>query len=217
MKYGALPKSLGIIEVDCKEMMFYQYLPIKMAGSCHLIFEERLLIFNSIILKASDDYVSDFGAEVYKETYIYLTAKHLYQSPSNSFNRMGYHSDGFRTYDINYIWSDKNPTVFNTSNFQLSPSDQLSLIEMEQQALAGNEYRFKENELLRLNEFNIHKVADVKESGMRTFLKISFSADKYDLIGNSHNYGLDYSWKMKPRNAERNIPQTQMDTPVRFK
>lgn len=30
MKYGQLPKSLGIFEVECKEMMFYQYMPIKL-------------------------------------------------------------------------------------------------------------------------------------------------------------------------------------------
>ena len=29
MRYGELPKPLGIFEVECNEMMFYQYLPIK--------------------------------------------------------------------------------------------------------------------------------------------------------------------------------------------
>jgi len=45
---------------------------------------------------------------------------------------------------------------------------------------------------------------------MRTFVKISFSKDKYDLIGNSHNYEMDYKWDMKERKEERNIPQTAL-------
>ena len=34
---------------------------------------------------------------------------------------------------------------------------------------------------------------------------------KYDLIGNSHNYLLDYDWQMKERKQERNIPQSVVD------
>jgi hypothetical protein len=46
---------------------------------------------------------------------------------------------------------------------------------------------------------------------MRAFLKVSISKDKYDLIGNSHNYLLDYDWQMKERKQERNIPQSVVD------
>ena len=62
--------------------------------------------------------------------------------------------------------------------------------------------------LVRINQYNVHRVADVTEDGMRAFLKVSFSKDKYDLIGNAINYDLDYNWKMKPRNITRNIPQS---------
>lgn len=64
--------------------------------------------------------------------------------------------------------------------------------EMEQQADSSNNVTYSENRLLRLNQFNIHQVAPVTSGGMRTFLKLSFSKDKYDLVGNSHNYLLDY-------------------------
>lgn len=43
---------------------------------------------------------------------------------------------------------------------------------------------------------------------MRAFLKVSFSKDKYDLLGNSHNYLMDYNWEMKARKEDRNIPQS---------
>lgn len=207
MKYGELPKDLGLHEVRCDEMMFYQYLPIKFPKSTIPIYEDRLKCFDKIIGTICCDFIGVFGLDRYVNSYVYLTAKRQFQTTGCSFNRGGYHSDGFMTDDINYIWSDKNPTVFNDSDFNISQDDNLSLLEMEQQALAINEVTFPENTLLRLNQFNIHKVADVNQSGMRTFLKVSISIDKYDLLGNSHNYLIDYAWYMRQRKQQRNVPQ----------
>jgi hypothetical protein len=124
---------------------------------------------------------------------------------------MDWHSDGFLTDDINYVWCDKYPTIFNDSNFKLTLNDNISMAEMKKQASPFNDVTYKENELLRLNQFNIHKVANVTDGGMRAFLKVSISKDKYDLIGNSHNYLMDYDWQMKERKQERNIPQSVVD------
>ena len=74
-----------------------------------------------------------------------------------------------------------------------------------------NEITFPDCTILRLDEYNIHKVNDRDYfEGMRTFVKVSFSQDNYDLEGNSHNYELNYYWKMKPRKIERNIPQSNL-------
>jgi hypothetical protein len=110
------------------------------------------------------------------------------------------------TDDINYIWSDCCPTIFNYSDFSLTQDHILSLEEMKSQALPSNNWLYKDNELLRLNQFNIHKVSQAKEPGIRCFLKVSFSKEKYNLLGNSHNYLLDYDWDMKLRKLERNHP-----------
>lgn len=209
--YSELPEVIGEIEIDCKEMMFYQYLPIKLKNDYPISLEKRLRIFNPLMKKCLDDFEENFGFNKIIESYIYLTVKRQYQTKNKSFNREGWHSDGFLTDDINYIWCDKNPTIFNTSDFQLTLDDHLSLKEMEDQALPENNFIFPENTLLRLNEFNIHKVNDVDiVEGMRTFVKVSFSKDKYDLEGNSHNYELDYNWEMKARKSERNIPQSTL-------
>ena len=211
MKYGELPILVETIELNqCREMMFYQYLPIKLAGSVHYSYERRLDYFIQIINVSVSDFIKQFGFDEYCKSYVYVTAKNGWVSPIQSFNRPGYHSDGFMTNDINYIWCDKFPTVFNTSLFDLTQDDSISLSEMESQALKHNEFQYKEFDLLRLNQFNIHKVCEISHGDFRTFLKVSFSKDKYDLIGNSHNYEIDYSWNMKPRNFERNIPQTEI-------
>lgn len=212
MIYGELPKLLGIFEVECNEMMFYQYLPIKMIKQTHPIYEERLRCFDKLIGAICCDYIGEFGLDNYVNSYVYLTAKHLYQMPDCSFNRTGWHSDGFLTDDINYIWCDKYPTIFNNTEFNLTLNDFLSMEEMEKQAKPLCNVTYGENRLLRLNQYNIHKVAPITEVGMRTFLKLSFSKDKYDLIGNSHNYLIDYNWEMKNRKEHRNIPQSILNS-----
>jgi hypothetical protein len=206
--YGELPKALGRFDVECKEMMFYQYLPIKMPTEMHPIYERRLKCFDNLVIAICHDFIDEFGLDAYLASYVYMTAKFMYQLQNCSFNRTGYHSDGFMTNDINYVWCDKNPTVFNSAEFVLTMDDSISLAEMEQQAKPESEVTYPENTLLRLNQFNIHKVADIQEAGMRAFLKVSFSNDKYDLLGNAHNYLLDYGWEMKTRKPERNIPQS---------
>lgn len=208
MEYGDLPVQIAEFHIKCNEMMFYQYLPIKMIFSDDVRLEPRLECFDPIIRQICDDFIKVFGKLEYTNHYIYLTAKHQYQIANTSFNRMGYHSDGFMTDDINYIWSDANPTIFNESEFHLTLDDKISLGQMESQAMVGNQVIYSDNTILRLNQFNIHKVNESDFNGMRTFLKISFSKDKYDLVGNSHNYLHDYDWEMKSRQSERNIPQT---------
>lgn len=208
MKYGQLPKSLGVHHIQCHEMMFYQYLPIKLISDTVPVLEDRLKCFNDVIGVVCCDFIGDYGLNRYVDSYVYLTVKHLYQYPNGSFNRPGWHSDGFMTDDINYIWSDKFPTIFNNGHFDLLMDDKDSLIQMEEQAIDGNNVTYRECELLRLNQFNIHKVAPITHGSMRTFLKISFSKDKYDLIGNSKNHLLNYNWQMKPRSESRNIPQS---------
>lgn len=207
-KYGQTPKHLGVYSVDCKEMMFYQYLPIKMAGTYAVNVPKQLDIFRQLLTKIENDFIDNYGMTLLKEVYIYVSAKYLYQPRGISYNRPGFHCDGFMTDDVNYIWSDKFPTIFNVGTFNLTQDDKVSIEEMEQQAISNNNISYLNNSLIMLDQYNVHKVGDVTEADMRTFLKVSFSKDKYDLEGNAHNYLIDYQWDMKPRQPQRNIPQS---------
>lgn len=207
-KYGSPPKTIGHYTVETDEMFFYQYLPIKMKGSLFTSkYENRLKCFDNLIFSAGSDFIEDFGIEKFMDSYVYLTAKRLYQSGGCYFNRVGWHSDGFMTDDINYIWSDKIPTIFNLTSFKLSQDDNVSMLEMDQQADLNKNVLYENNTLLRLDQYNIHKVNESNFCDIRTFVKISISSDKYDLKGNSKNYNLDYDWIMRDRKKDRNIPQ----------
>ncbi|MGB2525649.1 hypothetical protein [Flagellimonas sp. SN16] len=207
MKYGKLPKYIGLFDVDINEMMFYQYLPIKLQGMVEPVLEQRLKPFSELIGAALCDFVADYGLERFHKSYVYLTAKYMYESKGCSFNRKGYHSDGFLTDDINYIWSDCKPTVFNFSKFNLTLDDHLSMKEMDEQADEEKIETYPDNSLLRLDQFVIHRCSNIEREGMRKFLKISVSKDRYDLKGNAINPLLKYKWEYRDRKKERNIPQ----------
>jgi hypothetical protein len=210
MEYGDKPKVIGTYDADIREMMFYQDMLIKMPGTTHPVIEQRLNCFSKIIGAAVCDFIADYGLNAFNDVYVYISAKHLFIPKGKPFNRPGWHADGFLSEDINYIWSNNFPTVFNFSKFNLPLDDKLSMEAMDQQALPENNYQYPVNTLLRLNQYNIHRVADADTSGMRGFIKVTFSADKYDLQGNTHNYMIDYDWDMKPRAADRNIPQSKL-------
>jgi hypothetical protein len=203
--YNQLPKVIGQFNVNIEEYFTYTYLPVKFPGMTEPVFEKRMGVFAKLIGVAACDFIGSFGLDRYIESYVYITAKHMYQKET-PFNRPGYHSDGFLTDDISYIFSNSQPTIFNSGPFFLSNDDKKSLDEMKSQSKIENELTYPDNTLLRLNQFVIHKVGK-PVVGPRIFFKMCFSKDKYDLAGNSHNFLLDYEWQMRPRSPERNVPQ----------
>jgi hypothetical protein len=199
MKYGTKPQLIGTFILNCKEMMFYQYLPIKLAYESAIRLPERLRVFKPLVDAALE-------IEFTVDKYIYLTAKYIYATPDNLGNRGGWHSDGFGTEDINYIWCDKFPTEFCIQDFNLSDDHERSMIEMEQQVNPANIIQYTPYQLLKLTPANIHRCPIISEGGFRAFVKISISTEKYNLVGNSHNYLLDYEWEMFEREMVRNHP-----------
>lgn len=201
MKYGAKPLIIGTFDIQCKEMMFSMYLPIKMNDSLWIKYPENMRVFKPLI-----DAVLEHEMKHIESKYIYLTAKHIYATPDNVGNRAGYHSDGFGTDDINYIWTNKYPTVFCVQDFDLSSDCALSMQQMEEQAKPENEITYPVNTLLKLDQGVIHRTPTITEGGMRTFVKISVSSEKYNLIGNAINPLFDYDWDMYDRSEVRNHP-----------
>lgn len=197
MRYGNAPQVLGQFQVDCQEMLFVQYLPIVFPHEA-LKLPPNLECFASLVqavlpLVGNDDY-------------LYITAKMGYSSNNCSFNREGWHSDGFGTPDLNFIWSDSSPTEFCIQEFDLSQDCSVSMVEMQQQVRSENVITYSDCTLLQLDSSVIHRVNPVQQDGPRTFCKLSISKEKYNLKGNAHNYLFDYSWDMKNRSVQRNHP-----------
>jgi len=200
--YGEPPEVLAeeiLVDLvkDKVEMCFYQYLPIKMAGALeNFHIPPQLEWIKRFIPYLTFDPHTDF---------IYVSVKHLFVTPDNMGNRPGWHTDGFGSDDVNYIWADRFPTQFALQKFKLSDDHVKSLQELEEQVKPENIFPYGANAFIRIDKYNVHR-PPVMGTGFRTFLKFSVSKNRYNLQGNSHNYLIDYDWEMVPRGAVRNHP-----------
>jgi hypothetical protein len=203
--YGAAPVDLGLVDISPVEMMFWLYCPIKLEGSWVASIPPNLQQFAPLVLAAAQN-----CGERWIRDYVYLTAKTLWCSPDNPGNRPDWHSDGFLTDDLNYIWFDANPTVFWESDEHVSfiADHHASLAEMEAvcEPDVARHRRYPLKHLLRLDQTVMHKVDTNITAGVRTFVKISVSKDRYDLKGNSINHELAPDWAYQDRAEQRNHP-----------
>lgn len=202
MTHNIAPRKLvDSLKIDCEEMLFYLHMPIKLADSSLLRLPKRLECFLGMV----DICREDFNDEHFDHDYnIYLTVKSLYVTPEYIGGREGWHIDGFGTNDKTYIWSDKLETEFCVKEFNLSDDCDYSLIEMERQAHEDFVFTFGEGALLALDTRHVHRCPKADKVMRRTFAKITFSKDRFDLKGNSHNHLLDYDWPMFDRKEDRN-------------
>ena len=202
MKCGNLPKSLGVVDINPTEMMFWLYCPIKIPyGQIYL--PDNLDQFKPIIERViQNEYVGS--------SYMYITAKTLYVEGNNIGNRPGWHIDGFGTDDTNFIWYDRAPTEFVQGDFNISDDCEKSMIEMEQIGNVNNHITYNPHTLLALDNTVIHRSPVNFSSGMRSFVKVSVSPNLYDLEGNSKNHKLNLNIDYKKRRDERNHPSTSI-------
>ena len=201
--YGLQPSYMGVVDLDVTEFMYWLYCPIK-APHTGFHIPAQLEQFWPLVEKTLH--------VAYPKEYIYITAKRLWVTPDSPGNRPGWHSDGFMTNDCNFVWSDSNPTLFWEPQqcVDLTQDHKVSLDEMHEYA-ENNPQEWKtypNKSLLFLDQYCIHRVADVKEAGMRTFVKISVSENKYDMEGNSKNEPITKDWKYTKRKPERNAPSS---------
>lgn len=222
MRYGNLPTDLGLVDINPTEMMFHMYMPISIPGSDQICVPEHMEMFMPIITN-----VKQHDYERFKNEYVYLTAKTLWVNDKFIGNRPGWHSDGFGSNDINYVWTDRAPTDFlhivrhpsgwmNCNDYTFHFDDNqpnacerfyeaCSLVEGQVGDTAAIKH-YPDKHLLKLDPSVIHRSPVNFEAGMRSFVKVSISPDAYNLKGNATNYLLPMDWKYATRQVERNHP-----------
>jgi hypothetical protein len=216
--YGAAPVDLGEFKLDTSEMMFWLYLPIKMPGEVWTMVPAQLDKYLRLITAVRDDVYLSYGGNKWDDSYVYLSVKITHVTPDAPGNRPGWHSDGFLTEDLNYIWADRNPTEFfiTRNPYPVAADHAESLRQFQVIAdptmLYGTERleHAKVNHLYRLDQTHIHRVSKNVESGKRAFLKVSISDKPYVQLGNSINHHpllIDHPRPTVERQAERNCPQ----------
>lgn len=208
-KYGNLPEIIGRIELPTEEMMLWLYCPISVKGDVHNYTPSNLQKYEPLL----EIIKNDLGVDVYKDKYVYLTVKTTFINALEYTNRPGWHSDGFMTDDINYVWYNGSPTEFVELDelVSFSADHLVSMGEMEAvcDAVEGKR-RYPSGLLLKLDESVLHRPTQALSSGMRTFIKVSVSDHKYEHLGNSVNHLLtDVINPCKFRGMNRNCPVTE--------
>lgn len=208
-KYGNAPVDVGLCDLlPFNEVMYYLYLPLKLAGQEKIgALEHRLRPIAPLLLAI----YNTVGKEAWVENNIYVTAKRMFCGQGSTPNRPGWHADGFGTDDLNFIWYDCVPTIFNVGDhFNITEDHVTSLVEFDEQATArpDRDVVYPVRHLLRLDSSVVHRVADTPaDQVMRTFIKISLSKDAYNLKDNSRNPDLKTGWQYHDRAMVRNHPQ----------
>jgi hypothetical protein len=192
------------------EMMAYLCFPLWIPGS-RMVLEPRLEKFRPLINAACDQ---ECGA--YNEwDYAYITAKTLFVGPNTTGNHPGWHCDGYGTGGVNYVWCDSSPTIYNrcgkfnkiSANREEAPRQLNEIAE----ANLDDVYDLGTHNLVLHTDRVVHHAPKIWVPGVRTFVKISFSQHKFNLAGNTRNYGLNYDWTLFERGSERNMENKLAD------
>lgn len=200
---NSLPEVMGNYSIKEMYGTYVLYMPIKMKRSDIYIPENFEGIGLGDLLQRI---LNTEGHYNLKNKYVYLSFETSYVEANKSQKRPGWHIDGFLSDDINYLWYSNSPTIFNSGKFELSQDHSSSIQEMNEQALEENNVVYPNGTLLRLDNKVVHKAQVAETSGVRTFVKISISDNKYNLKGNTRNPLLNYNWEMYDRSEVRNHP-----------
>lgn len=209
------PVSLGKFILTNKEYMQYLYLPIYFPEFPNDIYgDPRVAFLVPLIEVAAEDFRDKVGEKSFVEHYLYITVKQTFVAKDTHHNRPGFHSDGFQTEDVQYIYFDKFPTEFLIGEYEVPDHDDLSMEAFNEYARIAHKKGEKDAfflpepfHLYRIDKNNIHRTTPATSDGVRTFVKITFSRHRYAQEGNSYNYEApDYNWDLKPRSVDRNQP-----------
>ena len=198
-------------------------LPIYMPGQGWRIPEE-LKQFEEVINMAVNHEclcLHDFE----KDHYVYITVDQGFVEPHNSQRRPGFHADSYLKIDTTkssflpilvdhvYIAYDSCPTIFAEGPFDIKnnayPEDVMTVLKyFEKTAINTNKYFYPDYTLLRVDPYCVHDagINELDETIFRTFVKISFSKNKYAHLGNAHNNLFIYEW---PLTLRKNVSYTK--------
>ena len=206
--HSTIPKGINAeYDVESLEFCNVVYMCIKQAGISEYSIPDNLKeLVDSVI---SDIYT--LSPELYDNDwtkYCYLTIKKMYVQPNSYGNREGFHIDGFLSDQENFIWSDceATPTEVSIGKFELSNNHETSLTEMMAQASYNFTEQLKPFNLYDMNQSIVHRPTKnlSNEAILRTFIKVTYSKELFNCVGNAWNYKLPHIKPSVKRNQNRN-------------
>lgn len=202
--HSQVPVHLGQYEFILPEVMYYLYLPVLMRSErpASLRLPRNVECCRELIISA----IAFAGS--FKPDYVYLSARKGWASPDNPLNRPGWHSDGFLTQDLNFVWWEGPGTRFAVQDFVVDENHVTSLLQFDEQVKEENVVSvLRQHGLYAMDQSHVHSTPLIEPPGcMRSYVKVSLSNERYNLENNSHNYLFDYCWPLSVRHQVRNDP-----------
>lgn len=208
MIHSQIPKGIEAkYDVDELEFCNIVYMCIKDKGCSEYQIPNNLECVVSEVIAG----IYELAPELYDNDwtkYCYLSIKKQYVQPNTYGNRSGFHIDGFKSDQENFIWGDcsATPTEVVIGNFLLSDDHEKSLDEMDIQSSKWFKYQLNTNTLYYMDQNCVHRptVNKTNESVLRTFIKITFSKELFNCFGNAWNYKLPHIKPNVHRKETRN-------------
>lgn len=200
-------KSIELKLTNDFEFCNHTYMCIKQKGMSEYQIPDNLQSVVDPILAG----VHELSSHLYENDWLYncyLTIKHEFVNPGSIGNRPGWHIDGFLSDQYNFIWCDALPTEICQNNFELTLDHKISLQEMLIQSAGNNAFHLglSSNVLYELNQHCVHRptVNKTSKAILRTFIKVTFSKEDFNCIGNAWNYKLPHIKPHVSRSENRN-------------
>lgn len=203
-----LPTGIPLqINTSTMDYCNHAFMCIKQEGSSEYSVPDNLQFLVQEILSG----IYDLSEYLYNNDYrynCYLSIKHEYVHGGSIGNRPGWHIDGFKSDQHNFIWYDCIPTEVCTGSFNLTNDHDISLDEMDYQAIDNDKFNhaLPINTLYEMNQECVHRPTYNKmdKAVLRTFIKITYSKEQFNCIGNAWNYKLPHIRMTAHRNNHRN-------------
>lgn len=206
--FSKIPNGV-VSNYDVSELEFCNivYMCIKQKGSSEYSIPDN--ITNLVDTVLADIY--SLSPDLYKDDwtkYCYITIKKQYIQPNTLGNRDGWHIDGFKSDQENFIWSDREetPTEVCIGEFNLTNDHDKSLTEMLEQSSQMVSQQLKSNMIYNMDQSCVHRptINNTNTAVLRTFIKVTFSKELFNCYGNAWNYKLPHIKPTVNRKNNRN-------------
>lgn len=210
---GNDPWDLGDLAIpDWDEFMFVQDMPISLPGG-GVVLPNNLKFAAPFVERVREYLSASKPAGWLDERYFYLCAKHTLVGKDSQQTRPGWHTDGFGTDDLSFLWADCLATTFLYQAMRVNvDSDIGSMVLMKTEAKDANARQGYDQTIYGMDDTVIHAptINTTGEPRARRFLKLSVSRYPYDLAGNARNPLLQTPWQPnRKRVAHRNNPENR--------
>jgi hypothetical protein len=194
--------------VDQLEFCSFTYMCIKQAGQSDYYIPDNLSELVMGLLGGIWALSPSTQEEAIKKN-VYITVKKGWVQEGSYGNRAGWHIDGFLSDQENFIWQDSEelPTHVSEGDFRLTPDHGESLEEMCIQASRVHHFDrvLEANHLYSMNQSVVHRPSVNRgDAVLRTFIKLTFSEEEFNCVGNAWNYKLPHIKPTAQRAVTRN-------------